>query len=171
MKRTFFYMLLILQIAVIIFFIVQLEAIEKNGRQIEVVTVNDAMDMEDIPLTDSAYFEYKINRIPKNLWHEESEPDINKRVNVLLKQDEEGIYQVHAVSSKKISGTAEDEVMVSASYSYTDENGNYYVTYGFEEVDNIEQYGQFYWNDELKVTIVLGKWGQQKIVAMEKTAS
>lgn len=169
MKRILFYLLLAVQLIVLLFLTFQFEKIDEQGKMIKIHTIKPEYPMYDFVFEDSMYVEYEINKIPQEKWNNSSTVDYNNRVYVLLKRDNNGIFQVEQASIDRLTTDKEEEVVVVGTYHYHDEAlGYHYVSYGMEKIKNVEQFGEFRGNDQLLVTMLIGKWGQYKNIAIEK---
>src|SRR5690625_5115717 len=170
MKRLIFFGLIGIQIIIIGFFVFQLEQIYTTGKEIKLVTLDENdIYMKDVPLWDNAYMHYDITRIPKEKWTGASELSYQKQVYVLLKQGEDGLYYVDTSTDKKLTTTVAEDVVVLGKYYYYDTDQQYYeINYDFQHVNNMNEFGTFYFNDQLIVSIQLGKWNQYEIVNVEK---
>jgi len=170
MKRLLFIGLIGVQIIIIGFFVFQLEQIYTTGQEIRLLTSDEEdIYLKDVPLWDDAYLDYDINGIPKEKWTGASELKYKNKIYVLLKQNEDGFYYINQASDKKISASGAGEVVVHGKYNYYDNDQQLYeVNYDFQTVNNVRQFGSFYFNDQLIVTVQLGKWNQYNIVNVEK---
>lgn len=168
MKQILFYLLLVVQLSVILFLVYQFEQIDRDGQQIKLETITPDYPIDDAYFDGSVYVDYEINQIKKEQWDDIESVNYNDRVFVLLKSDESGIYHVEKVSLKKITATSEADVVLKGNYQYEDEERNfYYVSFGMEEIKNIERFDPIPKTKKFVVTVLLGKWGQYKVTGIE----
>lgn len=168
MKKIAAYTLISLQVILVLVLVVLYERFEENADEIKVKTTIEYVFMEGEQLVGDIYVDYHINQIDKE--KAEAIPDLkyNRPVYVTLVENEAGYYDVKTISEKKVRPTQPDEIVLRANYHFKDEHGVAHVRYGFEYIEDIEQYGSFQEKDNLSVTILVGKWGQQKITSIEK---
>src|SRR5690625_156452 len=165
MRRILFYIVLVIQACVIIFFVFQFERIDQDGTEIKLVTIeqNEMYDY-NFPLKGNAYLEYEITNVSTEKWSGSSELDYNELVYVLLQRDEDGIYQVEEASDAKLVAYDSHSVFVIGQYSYYNkQNKKHRIDYNLQSIDNIEQFGKFTYNDQLIVTLMVAKWNQHKV--------
>lgn len=169
MKKYILYGLLLLQIIIISTLIFLFEQIDETGKEIMIQT--KAFEYEPyVAYNSSLYVDYKINEIDQATWTIEDELDYNTDVYVLLKKDSDGLFQVSEVALEDIwSGVEGDRVVLQASYGYYDRDSKtHYVNYKLEELYNVPEATEWKQGDILNVTWKIGKWGQFKLVGMEK---
>lgn len=169
MKRIIGYTLLILQIIFLTVVVFQLEAIDKDSEEITLLTSqNDYFYDEEYFLMDDMYVEYDVNKVKVSAWEIEEELSANHPVFVTLTKNDEGLHEVKMVTKKKPKQVEAEEVVVKAKYGYKDDvAGYYYVTYGFESLQNVEEFGSFKMKEQLRITILIGKWNQYKLSDIE----
>lgn len=172
MKRMMFFGIVLIQIVVIAILTFQFEAVDRTGKEITIKTLTPDDDLYYDPLMHiggTLYVEYDINRITEEKWNNSEPIAYNNRVYVLLEKNDEGIFEVVSASNQPIKSVTNEQVVLSANYSYHDKADNYhYVLYGFEEIKQIEKYGSFRADEELLVTVLIGKWGQREIHHVQK---
>ena len=172
MKRILFFSILLIQIAAIFILTFQFESVEQTGKEMMIKTIFPDEELYYDPMMyidGTSYVEYDINRISEEKWNNSESIAYNKLVYVLLEKNEEGIFEVVTASDQPIENISDAQVVLTANYSYHDKRDKYhYVLYGFERIKQIEKYGSFRRDDELLVTVVIGKWGQRKIIDVEK---
>lgn len=169
MKRILFYLILILQVIVIGFLTYQFEKIDQTGHQIKIQTLSPKYPVYGDFIEGDVFVEYDINKITEDRWENTLPIDYNTPVYVLLQEDKTGVYRVRHASTDKIEATKENEFVLKGTYHYHDPNRDiHYVNYGLEHIKKPDRFGTFKPRDELVVTILVGKWGQYKVVAIEK---
>lgn len=169
MKKYILYSLLLFQVVVIATLIYLFEQIDKTGKEVTVQT--KTFEYEPYLDYDSLlYVDYDINEINQETWTIDGELDYNEGLYVLLKKDSDGLFQVSKVALKDIwSNVADDTVVLRASYGYYDTaSKTHFVTYQLEELYNVPKATKLKQGDKLNVTWKVGKWGQFKLVDMEK---
>lgn len=169
MKRIIGYILLILQIIFLAVVVFQLEAIEKDSEEIRLLTIqNDYFYDEEVFFMDDMYVEYDVNKIKPSAWKIEEELNTNHPLFVTLTQNNEGLHEVKMVTKKRPKQVETEDIVLKAKYSYKDDEADYYyVLYGFETLQNIEQFGTFKAKDQLRITFLIGKWNQYQVSAIE----
>jgi len=168
MKKIIGYMLLAVQIIFLVIIVSQFEHIDRTADEINIVTTVDYLYIGEFEQDSDLYVDYEINKINNEKWKIKEDLNYNRPVYVTLAANDAGIHEVKTVTEKKPKQREANEVVVKANYNYVDDKGNYYVNYGFERLKNVNQYGSFRDGDDLLVTVLLGKWGQQKVVNIEK---
>lgn len=169
MKKIAIYGLIAAQVIVVAFLVFFFERFENYAEEIKVSTKIEYAYMEEAQIVGDIYVEYNINEIDKDISENVSDLKYNRPVYVVLQENENGIYEVTAISDKKLKAQDDRDVVLRAIYNYKDERtGKTYVRYGFEYIEDIEEYGSFQEKDELLVTVLVGKWGQQQIKTIEK---
>lgn len=167
MKKLAVYALIVAQISIILVLVFLYERFEGNAATIIVETKIEYGYMDDTQLRGNIYAEYNINHIDQEIAATLPEYKYNRPLFVTLRPNEAGIHEVIAVSNKKPKPAA-NEVVLRGNYQWKDDDGNIYVLYGFELIEDIEQFGTFHEKDRLQVTVLVGKYGKQKISAIEK---
>lgn len=172
MKRILFYLFLFLQIILLLFLMFQFERGYDEAETIKLKTSVPDYYMDDDFYNEvmggTMYVDYEVSKIAADKWNNEETIDYNNRVYVLLEENDAGVFEVVTGSESQLTPT-DHQVMLSAYYHYYDEKLKvHYVRYGFEEINNIETYGSFSHDEQLLVTILIGKWGQRKIEHVEK---
>lgn len=169
MKRLLFYIFLLLQIVLLVILTGIFENFNDQGDVITIKTkIPDYYMYDDGIVKRTLYTEYEISNIDADKWNNENEIDYNNRVYVLLEENEEGIFEVVAGSDEPLK-KEEHQVLVTAKYNYFDETRGFHsVRYEIEEIEEIEKYGSFRYDDQLLVTVLIGKWGQRQILNVEK---
>lgn len=173
MKKYGFYSVVLLQVIAILFFAVQFEQIDSTGREIKLVGSSDYYEMEGAYLTGNILIEYDIKTVVADLYSGDIALDklsYNTALYVLLKPDDSDVFQLANISNEKIDA-ADGEVIVKAKFMYKEHDRNeFWVDYRYQmqQVEDIEQYGDFRNTDELVVTILHSKWGQYKVTDVRK---
>lgn len=167
MKRISRYGLIAIQIIVIAVLVYQFEQMEKYAEEIKVTTKIDYVYYGGFVNNSDLYVEYDINKISRDAWNIDERLPYNRPVYVTLIKNDAGIHEVKTVTKKKPKQEDPDSVIVRANYSYDNDRGERYVYYGFESIEDTERFGTFKEGDRLLVTVLLGKWGQQKVVNIE----
>lgn len=168
MKRMLMYLLILLQIVYVLTLVFIFENAEKNGTEITILTKKGNGSDYMYDSFQDLYVTYEINEIHKDYWEKDTEIDYNKTVYIVLKKNELGIDEVKYVSLKKQKSVSDEETVLAAQYNYRDNVGSHHVRYGFEWLENADQFGSFSNKDQLKVTFLVGKFGQRKLVNIEK---
>lgn len=166
MKRMIQYALIALQIVLMIVIVYQFENMEKYAEEINIVTKIDYMYYGGFAHNSDLYVDYDINKINEEAWSIDEPLHYNRPVYVTLVKNNEGIHEVKKVTKKKPKNQGPNDVITKANYHY-DDKGQRYVYYGFEFIPNTERFGTFREGEQLLVTVLLGKWGQQKVVKIE----
>ncbi|HLR42563.1 MAG TPA: GDYXXLXY domain-containing protein [Pseudogracilibacillus sp.] len=169
MKKYILYSLILLQIIIIATLIFLFEQIDTTGKEITIQT--KAFEYEPYLAYDSSlYVDYDINEINEETWTIDEDLDYNTDLYVLLQKDNDGLFQVSEVALKDAwSNTTDDRVVLRASYGYYDRaSKTHFVHYQLEELYHVPESKQLKQGDKLKVTWKVGKWGQFKLVDMEK---
>lgn len=164
MRRIITYPLLLAQVIIIVVLVYQFEHIDQYADEITIETTLDYVEYFEFVEHTDLYVEYDINKIDDETWKISEEVEYNELLYVTLVKNKAGIHEVKAVTKQKPKDLTEHDVIVRANYSHEDEQGKQYVTYGFESIENSERFGTFKNKDHIQVTILLGKWGQQKII-------
>lgn len=162
MKRLFKYMLLIVQIVFIAMIVCQFENIDKHGEKITLETKVEYIYYSDL------YVDYPINKINEEKWEIDEEINFNRPIYITLMKNEHEVHEVRMVTKKKPKNRDSNDVIIKANYNYKDSRGYHYVSYGFEYLEDTERFDNFKEGDRLLVTVLLGKWGQQKVINIEK---
>jgi len=169
MRRFLFYFMIIGQIVVISFLTYQFEQIDKTGYEIRVQTLKPDFPVYGDFIDGDMYVEYDINEISEEQWHISSSIDYNTPVYILLRADKNGVYRAHQASTNKLTANNQNEFVLKGTYQYHDTKRDiHYVNYGMERIKHADQFGIFRPDDELVVTLLIGKWGQHKVTAIEK---
>jgi len=169
MKRILFYILIVGQLVVILFLCFQFENIDQTGHVIKIQTSRPEFPVYGDYIDGDLYVEYEISKIAEDKWRETLPIDYNTRVYVLLEKDKTGIYRVQKASTKKIDAKQENEFVLLGRYQYHDtKHHEIYIHYGVEKIKHADQFGLFTPKDELVITLLIGKWGQHKVVSIEK---
>lgn len=168
MKVIIRYALLILQIAFITVLVYQFENMEKYADEITVATKVEYIYYDDFEQSSDLYVDYNINKVVQDVWKIEEPLNYNRPVYVTLGKNKQGIHEVKSVMGKRPKQKNPNEVILKANYSNNDDKGEHYVYYGFESIQHAERFGRFKEGDQLLVTVLLGRLGQQKVVHIEK---
>lgn len=168
MKRIFNYTLLIVQIVFIAIIVYQFENIDKYGEKIILETKVEYIYDSDLIQNSDIYVDYLINKINEEQWEIDEEINFNRPVYVTLMKNEYNIHEVRMVTKKKPKNRDLNDVIIKANYNYEDSTGYNYVSYGFEYLEDTGSFGNLKEGDDLIVTVLLGKWGQQKITEIER---
>lgn len=168
MNRIAMYILVFLQIVFISVLVYHFENINKFGKEITILTKIDYTYFSGYSHLTDLYVTYDINEIPKQLWEKDEELDYNRPVYVVLTKNEHEIDEVNRVTLQKPKDVSPEKTVIKANYDYRDNRGYHHVRYGFEWLENANQFGDFREGDRLQVTVLLGKWGQQKVVNIVK---
>lgn len=171
MQRIAFSILIVLQIIVIGALVFMFEQIDTTGKEIIVVSEDldedfyyDGVNRE----VQHIYKRFNISYVPDDEWAITEELTYQDIVYVTLTKNAQNIHEVKNVSLKKPKTVEGDDVVIKARYDYHSEEGNHQLMYGFEWIENVDQYGSFRELDQVKVTVLFGKFGQQKIKNVEK---
>src|SRR5690625_680614 len=92
----------------------------------------------------------------------------NKKVYVLLAENEDGYYNVQKASTKKMKAS-EDQVVLPGKYSYQGPY-NHDVDYNFEKIPK-EKHEHISERKLLLLTVKVAPWGQKRIVEVEQMES
>lgn len=168
-KKYGLYTVIGLQVIIILVLAIQFERIDVTGQKIELVGKTHHYFPINGNMSGDATIEYEIEGIPVHLY--EGDPEkltYDDKVNVLLQQTADGTYEVARASLGKIVASNAEEIVVQGKYPFEmiDEN-KIHVSYYFNQIKNVENYGEFNWNERIKITILLSKWGQYKVIAVE----
>lgn len=173
MRKIAFFLLVILQIIIIGVLVMLFEQIDVTGEEITVVSIEEE-DYYYHGLNDPVqhiYKRYNISQVPKDKWNIDEELTYQDFVYVTLTKNEQNIHEIKSVSLEKPKAVDSDDVIVKAKYDYYDDKGFHQLTYGFEFIEDVDRFGSFKEIDQIKVTILLGKLGQQKIKNVVKIES
>lgn len=166
MKRILFYTLISAQVIVILFLMYTFNQINTDGQEIKLQTIKPEYAIHHFQ--DYLQIDYEINKIDKDVWEYEESMDYNDRIYALLESDDHGIYHVKKASTKRLATTLENEIVLVGTYEYENEQDHiYYVDFGLKTSDNLEQFNPIQ-KKSLIVTLLIGKWGQHKIINIEK---
>ena len=169
MKRILFYLIIMLQVIVIGFLTYQFEKIDRTGHQIKIQTLSPNFPVYGDFIDGDMYVEYDINKIQEDRWEDSLPLDYHTPVFVLLQEDKTGVFRVRHASTDKIEAKNDNEFVLKGTYHYYDQERDFhYVNYGLEHIKQADQFGTFKPRDELIVTILIGKWGQYKVVGIDK---
>lgn len=169
MKRLLFYLVILLQLFVLLFLIFQFEKIDQTGHEVKIQTLSSDFPVYDDFIRSDLYVDYDINKIASDKWNDSLPSDYNSRVYVLLQKDKMNVYRTREASADKLEAKGEDEAVLVGTYQYYDVDRDvYYVNYGFEKIKGVDQFGRFKQTDQLIVTLLIGKWGQYKVINIEK---
>lgn len=169
MKRILFYLIILLQVIVIVFLTYQFEKIDRTGYEIKIQTLSPEFPVYGDFIDGDMYVEYDINKIQADRWKTPIPIDYNTPVYVLLEKDKTGVFRVRHAATEKIETTKEDAYVLKGTYQYYDQDHDiHYVDYGLEHIKQADRFGTFKPRDELVITILIGKWGQYKVVGIDK---
>ncbi len=172
MKRILFYILLLFQIIAVLVIVLQYNLIDKYGDERTFITqpFEDENYIEkDIQDYDTYTFEFEINNIPIDKW-EGDDYDYRAQVNVLLKENKAGVYEVVKATDKKITTDKATEVVLIGHDIYESEDKVLHVNYGFDTI-NVKNHESLFRDYELseprEVTYKFAPWNQSKLVNIE----
>lgn len=169
MKKYILYFLLLLQVLIIATLIYLFEQIDTDGKEIVIQT--KAFEYEPfIAYDNTLYVEYEINEIAEEVWSLDENLDYDTNIYVLLKKNEDALFTVSDQAlENKWPDLSDDEVVLQASYGYHDEHlKTHHVRYQLEELYKFPVSIKLKQGDRLVVTWKIGKWGQSKLVDLEK---
>lgn len=173
MKNIAFISFVVLQVIFITVLVILFEQIDHKGKEIIVVSVNEedyyhyGLDQPQQTL----YKQYNISEVPEDKWEIDEVLKYQETVYVTLTRNEDNIHEIKRVTKKKPKSVDSGDVVILARYDFQNENGLHSVRYGFELLENVDQFGEFYDTDKVEVTILIGKLNQQKIKNIVKIES
>lgn len=169
MKSVIFSSFVVLQALFIAVLVVLFERVDETGTEITVVTVGEeTYDYKVFGPQDVLYKRYNITEVPEDKWEIDEELKYNETVYVTLTKNEADIHEIKRVTKKEPKTVEKGDVVVLARYDYENEKGLHELRYGFELLEHVDRFGEFYDTDKLEVTILLGKLNQKKIKKIEK---
>lgn len=176
MKKALFYTLLLFQIIAVSIVVVQYNLIDAYGEDRTFMTTpypeeeEEYYIDEEITDYDMYSFEFAINQIPKDKWEGKKDYGYRDQVYVLLAKNESGVYEVVKATDKKMTTDKENELVLIGNDIYKDEDGDYHVSYGFENI-NVENHKEmlkdFDMSKENKLTFKVAPWEQGKLIKVE----
>jgi len=167
-RRTIFYLLLILQLLVISAIGLQYYLIESFGKEIT-ITVSGEDRGSFVDYKDRLTVYPDIQTIPEDTWDVDPENlSYQEKVYVLLAENEDGYYNVQKASTKKMKAS-EDQVVLPGKYSYQGPY-NHDVDYNFEKIPK-ERHKHVSERKPLVLTLKVAPWGQKRIVEVEQMES
>ena len=159
MKQKLFAILLLFQAAFILLVPLQHHLIGDYGKTIQLLGNLSPYYYYD-ETRNILYFEYEINTIPEEKWEVSRELDFQEKLYVIVKPDENGIYEVVRATDKKPDIGAEETILL-AKYSYYHEVGKeYQVEYGIEELKWEEEIEE---GKRLLIHVNIAPWGQKVV--------
>jgi len=163
---TLFVALVLLQITIILLLIYQLQLGEDTGKEMTLKTKGEEEFYQTFSLTGTYYADFDINYIRDDQLN--GDPATNDRIYVLLTKDAD-MYQVKEAHTKKMTAK-EDEIVLVGTYRYENKRAEeYYVQYGFEQIKQIDVYGDFTNREPLLVSFDFSKrWNQYTLKTIRK---
>lgn len=167
MKRFLFYLLLLLQIAILFLLGVQYYFIDDYGRTVQLLSKHEEMtDTYGSYNQHMTYIDYEINFIAEDAWEIAEEVDYNTKIYVLLESDSDGVFHIAKANDQKIDAE-QDQVVLQGRYQYyNDMQKEYHVTYGIESFHPDFDFNRSV-RDQSIITIQLAPWGQKKVTDIE----
>lgn len=166
MRKHLFIGLLTIQLVIIIFFVIVFSTVEWYGKSFQVITNDNTAVNEYHQLTGYQYVEFAIDRVEKPEWTNETSPNYQDTIYVLLTENAEGIHELTDASLKNFRDIANNQIVILASYDGFNRN-EHRLYYPFQSINNIEQYGDFHEGETLLFTIYKGLFGQYEIATIE----
>ncbi|MCS7462651.1 GDYXXLXY domain-containing protein [Paenibacillus doosanensis] len=135
------------------------------GNEIKLQT--EPVDPRDLLYGDYVTLGYQISRVDKSLWHSGNLPDEGEKVYVLLKRQQDGLFDAAGVYSAKPAVQPGEAVLIgTVSSVWGDSLG---LTYGLERYYVPEGTGQELEKQagNMIVTVKAASWGAARIMALE----
>ena len=165
-QRTLFAALMLLQITIILLLIWQLQLGEDTGKEMTLKTKEEEEYYQTFPLTGTYYADFDINYIRDDQLN--GDPATNDRIYVLLTKDAD-TYQVKEAYTKKMTAK-EDEIILVGTYRNEYKRAKeHYVQYGFEQIKQIDVYGEFTNREPLLVSFDFSnRWNQYTLKTIQR---
>lgn len=175
MKKYGFYGLVLLQVGLILFFAIEFERFETTGREIKLLGRSTYVSSGTRPLSGDITVNYSVSSVEKK--HYSGDIPIDRLESstplyALLQPDESGIFQLVDISNKRLVASPDEVVfkVYSSINEYGRETFGVAFPYEMRQIENLDQYGSFTDDDRLIVTIIFSKWGQYKVIDVEKVS-
>ncbi|PKR78316.1 hypothetical protein CEY16_00730 [Halalkalibacillus sediminis] len=162
--------ILIFAVAFQVLFLISMAAssyfIEEFGKVIKLQT--EPNDPRDVFYGDYTYLNYSAETIRPENWFTNENVQSNQVIYVLLTPNENNIHQVKAASDKRMDADEED-VIITARYSYQDQDNMHHVNFGVNRFYGEGHTDENFNNNKKRylVEIALSPWGQKKILNMK----
>lgn len=167
MKRILFYLLLVLQVAVISLIAIQYKLIDNYGKEVNILKEKSEPDTYYYP-EDELYLDYEISDLSDEEWHAPDDMNTNEKVYVLLEADKDGVYHTVEAAEKKPKTKQNQVVLVGKYQGDISKSDNNRVNYGIEQVKEKEKYNKLDRKNQWVVTLKIAPWGQKKIKNIEE---
>jgi len=167
MKRTLFYLAIILQIAFLSLLAFQHSIIDRYGEEITLSTHRDyGGHFGWVDHQGKLMVNLDIEKIAEDKWLVDPEKlNYNDKIFAILQEDEDGFHGVKEASNKQLK-VKEGEVLLVGSFLYKDEDV-YDVDFQLENIQP-DLHQSIDHRNPFSVTIKVAPWGQRKVTKLDK---